>query len=225
MPGAWEIRSQNRMMLGIIHTDTTTIGWALGLRRLIVPGPVVAASGMPYDHCRNSICKKALDDGFDFVGFLDSDVIPPPDAFLRLMAHNLPIVSGVYCRRSTPHGVPVAIRKPGGWVQQLSGGLEEVDYVGAGLLLIRRDTLEKVPATRPSAGKRWFDWRVDMAGVKDPATGKDYYPPDECLSEDFSYCHWLKQNGIKTMLDTSIMAKHIGLAEAGFGTLQPFHAG
>lgn len=224
MAGAWEVRAANRMMLGIIHTETTTIGWSLGLRRLIVPGPVVTATGMPYDHCRNSLCQKALDDGFDYLGFLDSDVIPPADAFLRLLDHNLPVVSGMYCRRSPPHGIPVAIRNKV-WVQQITGGLEEVDYVGAGLLLIKREVLEKVPPTRPLAGKRWFDWRVDMRGVKDPTTGKEMYAPDECLSEDFQWCKHVKEHGYKVMLDTSIQAKHVGLAEATYGNLQPFHHG
>lgn len=146
----------------------------------------------------------------------NSDVIAPPDAILRLMAHNRPIVSGLYCRRSPPHAIPVMIRD-GQWVTSFTpGSLVEVDYVGAGCLLIHREVLEKLPPSRPECGKRWFDWKVDMAGIG---------PPGENLSEDFVMCKNARDKlGIRTVVDTSVVCQHIGLGTATFQSFVPTHA-
>jgi hypothetical protein len=224
MSGAWEVRDQKKILLHILHTDLCTIAFALGLRKLILPGQILPVTGMPYDHGRNSAVRACLDNGFEYLAGLDSDIIPPPDAFLRLLARNQPFISGLYHRRSPPHGVPVAI-KNGQWVTQFQpGSVFEVDTVGAGLLLIHRSVLEKTlqaGGQRPLQGKVWFDWKVDCRGLCGP-DGKPVHREDECLSEDFSYCRWVKRVlGVKVMLDTSVVAKHVGLAEAGYGSFKP----
>lgn len=212
MPGAWEILERNRVLTAILHVETTTIAWAMGLRNLQLPGPVAGFAGMPFDHARNQAAMAALDMQAEYLFFLDSDVIPPPDTVLRLMAHNAPIVSGVYCRRSHPHGVPVAI-KDGKWLNQLpQNALMEVDLVGAGCLLIRTDVLQKLPPSRN--GKHWFDWRVDLKGA-------GIVPDHECMSEDFVFCMNCKKAGFPVLLDTSIQCRHVGYAEATFGSLLP----
>ncbi len=216
MAGSWEIRESNKVLVGILHVDNVTIAWSFGLRNLIVPGRILPVSGMPYDMARNVVNQTALDSGAQFAFHLDSDVIPPRDAILRLMSYNLPIVSGVYHRRSPPHGLPVMIRN-GGWVQQYpENTLIEVDYVGAGCLLLRRDLLEACPPICPEQGKRWFHWKVDQSAL---------LKPGEALSEDFAFCaHIKKTMGIKTMVDTGVQCRHVGLAQAGYGTFSPCEA-
>lgn len=211
MPGAWEMRPQAAVLGAILHTDHCTIGWAFGLRNLALPGQVIGLAGMPYDMARNTACMRALEAGASHLFFLDSDVIPPRDAVYKLLAHNRPIVSGLYCRRSPPAGVPVMI-KDGKWITEFQpGSLVEVDLVGAGCLLIRRDVLENYPPHRP--GYHWFDWRVNMQNL---------LPPGDCLSEDFTFCKAAREKmGLKIFVDTSVVCKHIGLAEAGHGSFQP----
>ncbi len=213
MAGSWEIRKQQSVLAGVLHTDLVSVAWALGLRNLQVPGAILPVTGMPYDHARNSICQRALEGGFQHVFMLDSDVVPPNDAILRLLRHNLPLVSGVYHRRSPPHGLPVMIKGPT-WVSQYPANtLMEVDLVGSGCLLIRRDVLESLPPIDPHRGKRWFDWRVDMAGI---------LPPGEALSEDFAFClHVRRTLGLKVMVDTGIVCRHAGLAQAEYGKMVP----
>lgn len=212
MAGAWEILANPTMVLGILHVDTTTVAWSLGLRNLQLTGPIIPVSGMPYDMSRNVIAAKALELGVDHCCYIDSDVVAPPDTFLRLMRHNLPIVSGVYFRRSPPHGVAVAI-KNGHWVNPLpKNTLMEVDLVGAGCLCIKTDVLRALPPHRPD--KPWFDWAVD-------ARGKGILPEDECMSEDFTLNVYARKKGFKTYLDTSIICRHIGYAEAGPGYMKP----
>src|SRR3990167_9080572 len=143
MGGAWE--QQGSVLVGILHVEQTTVAWALGLRNLQIPGQIMPVTGMPFDHGRNTICMKALECGADYVYMLDSDVVPPPDAILRLMAHKQPLISGLYCRRSPPAGVPVMMRPVGQWITQWTpNAVIEVDVVGAGCMLIHRSILENL---------------------------------------------------------------------------------
>lgn len=211
MPGAWEVGSKS-VLCGILTVETVPTAWAFGFRKLIIPGPAIPVSGMPFDHARNVICQQALDGGFTHVFHLDSDVIPPNDAVMRLLAHNKPIVSGMYSRRSKPHGIPVML-KGGQWLTQFPMGQTiEVDLVGAGCLLIETDLLRQLPPIAPQKGKQWFDWRVDMASL---------LPQGEALSEDFSFCRWAQKHGHKIWVDTSIECRHAGLAQATYGKIEP----
>lgn len=190
------------------------MAWAFGFRNLVIPGGVAPISGQPFDMARNTGCMRMLENNFDYIFFLDSDVIPPHDAVIRLMKHDLPIVSGVYCRRSPPHMHPVAM-KGGQWLpfDLPQNQLLEVDVVGAGCLLIRRDVLEKMKPIAPEQGAHWFHWRVDMSGL---------LPPGEALSEDYAFClHAKRQLGISTILDTSVRARHVGLAQSMPGSFLP----
>lgn len=215
MVACWEHLEQNQVLAAFLHTEHTSIAWSLGLRSLIIPGPILPVTGAPYDHLRNQCCQAALEGGFRFLFFVDSDCVPPRDAILRLMKHNLPLVSGIYHRRSPPHGIPVMMKPLGRWMTQYPSHLFEVDVVGAGCLLIRRDVLEAFVRNPQRPGKPFFDWRVDMVG---------HLPQGECLSEDFTFCTHARRLGIKTMVDPSIQCRHIGLADAVPGAMIPCNA-
>lgn len=211
MPGAWEIMKRNSVLVGVLHVDTTTVAWSLGLRSLIIPGPEpMCLAGMPFDHARNMASMRLLESGLDYLFFLDSDVVPPRDTILRLMSYKQPIVSGVYCRRSPPASIPVMLKNGAWYDAKPNTGIHEVDLVGAGCLLISREVIQNLPPQRP--GKHWFDWRVDMQGI---------LPHHECLSEDFTFCHHARQNGYRILVDTGIQCKHVGLAQATYGKFEP----
>lgn len=212
MPGAWEQQIQS-VLAAVLHTDTTTLAWAFGLRNLQLPGQFIGLAGMPFDHARNVAAMRALEVGARWLFFLDSDVIPPHDAVLRLMSHNQPVVSGLYCRRSPPAAIPV-MQRGGQWVTEFpANALIEVDVVGTGCLLIRRDVLENMKPSDPRRGKHWFDWRVDMQGID---------PPGHAMSEDFTFCRRVREEmGLKVLVDTSVVCKHIGYAEATYGRFVP----
>lgn len=215
MAGAWEIRNAHSVLVYTLHTDLVSIAWSYGFRNLVIPGDYMGLAGMPYDHARNLACMRCLEGGYEWLFSLDSDVIPPRDAILRLLARNQPIISGLYCRRSPPHGVPVMIRD-GTWYSDFKpGSVVEVDLVGAGCLLLHRSVLESLPPQRPEAGKHWFDWRIDCQAV---------LPPGECLSEDFTMCQHSKRRGYKILVDTSVVCRHVGLAQSTFWKFEPCEA-
>lgn len=213
MAGCWEL--PNQVLVSTLQVDLVTTAWAYGMRNLIIPGniPPLPLAGMPYDMARNMACQRALELGADYLFFLDSDVIPPRDAIVRLINHRVPFISGMYSRRSPPWSVPVMIKNGTWFTDFIKGSVVEVDYVGAGCMLIARSILEQLPPIDPNRNKRWFDWRVDMQGITSSG---------DALSEDFSFCKQVRQKlGIPTLVDTSVECKHVGFAEATYGHYRP----
>ncbi len=93
------------------------------------------------------------------------------------------------------------------------GSTIEVDFVGAGLMVIHRTVLEALARNAHRPGRPWFDWKVDLQGIE---------PAGECLSEDFTFnLRCRRELGLKILVDTSIVARHCGFASAGFGTMTP----
>lgn len=225
MPASWEIKSGNSVLVGILHVDVTSIAWALGLRSLQIPGQISVVAGLPFDHARNALAMQAIDRGADYLFFLDSDVIPPGDAIVRLMSHNLPIVSGVYHRRSPPIGIPVMQKPAGQWITKYpQNQLIEVDVVGAGCLLIHRSVLERLPPQRH--GKHWFAWGVDL---KDSAA---VTRPWEIMSEDFTFCFkgdaWIagpQMKRIKQIREGDLVVDHLGDLRRVLGAIRRHYAG
>lgn len=206
MTGAWE-REQPSVLLAILTREIVTTKWAFGFRNLALPGSsgVSFRSGAPYDVMRNSACSDALAAGFQWVMFLDDDVIPPSDVFARLVRHDRDIVSGLYYRRQEPI-CPVAMKidaqGQAQWVTSWNPPecLLEIDLVGAGCLLIHRRALEGMP--RP-----WFEWEI---GKAEPATPRGR----GAMSEDFAFCANARRAGFAIHLDTSIRCEHVGLGQA-----------
>jgi len=91
----------------IPHGGEVTSEWALKLRDLALPvgTQIFMSRGMPIDVTRDSMVKSALDQGFEWIFFLDSDVIIPRDGLEKLLSHRQPLMCGMY-----------KAKKPGGWL-------------------------------------------------------------------------------------------------------------
>lgn len=212
--GSWEVGSSS-VLVAVLHTDVVTFQWSKGLRSLIIPnGDVMGFAGMPYDMARNVACQQAISFGCSHVFMLDSDVIAPPDAIVKLLSRAHPFISGVYHRRSPPAGIPVMM-KGGTWVTEYpANSVIEVDVVGSGCLLIDTNLLRACPPQRP--GSQWFDWRVHLNGL---------LPQGKCMSEDFTLCNHIREKmGIPVLVDTSVQCQHIGYSAYTYGNSQPLHA-
>jgi hypothetical protein len=217
MPGSWEIAFDSVLSCTLTREHVTT-AWASNFRNLIIPkGMPCFISGLPFAEARDNGCAKLMELGFEWLFFLDDDVLCPHDTILRLMSHKKKIISGVYYRRNSPI-VPVMLRDvpTGGrqWVTDYKiPDLMQVDYVGAGCLLIHRDVLKNLPPI--GIYNRWFEWRVSQANR----------PEQERLSEDFAFCQHARQHGFEIWVDTSIQAKHAGICASEMtptgGRLEP----
>jgi hypothetical protein len=217
MPGSWEILDQEihnpRVLVATLTRELVATTWAMGFKQLIIPnGTSTFISGMPFDHGRNTACQKLLELQWEYLFFLDDDVICPPDTIIRLVSHRLPIVSGLYYRRMLPL-VPCMLRHSESGPQWITSyqenALIEVDLVGAGCLLIHRQVLETLP---PLSNRcRWFQWQCDRTDL----------PPLDRSSEDFTFMTHARNHGYKIHVDTSIQCRHIGLSETDRNGIKP----
>lgn len=209
MPGAWE-REQPSVLVSILTRGVVPTKWAAHFRNMLLPatGQTNFISGMPFDHARNTAVETVLKHKFQWLLFIDDDVLFPADVFFRLSRHNLDIVSGLYFRRNEPL-FPVMLKTDGtqsSWVTKFTpNSVLEVDMVGAGCLLINRKVLESIQ-------KPWFEWLCD----------KDDLPQYEKVSEDFAFCRKAKRSGFKIHVDTSVECMHAGYGRTDTnGTFKP----
>lgn len=219
MPGSWELThaAANSVLVATLTRETVTTAWAGAFKHLQIPGSFTFLSGMPFDHARNSACQKLLELGWDWLFFLDDDVLCPPDTIVRLLAYRQPIISGLYFRRNEPL-LPVMLKEVEGggkqWITDYpANAIIQVDYVGAGCLLIHKSVLTKLPPL--SARCHWFDWQVDRTDL----------PADQKTSEDFTFCRHARNQGFKILVDTGIVCEHAGLSKSKDGKLTPLTAG
>ena len=205
---SWEIPKGPTMVVGICHRELVYghMKWAMDFRELQIPTHVYGLSShQPIDHARNSISELVFTHSATWLFFLDSDVCVSADGVQRLLARNLPIVSGLYRTRNPPHA-PLAMRRtpqpqPDGSTKMVltpvtswtPGELLEVDATGAGCLLIHRRVLEAFK----KAGQRPFRWTFGVPGEP------------EGLSEDFQFGADAAKLGFKIFVDTSVTCDHI----------------
>lgn len=174
------------------------IGGILGQRRPFDADLMVVQVGF-IDEARNALVREMLahPSGYTHLFFLDSDILLPPDALVRLLAGNLPIVSGLYRGRRPPHRPVAYVRAPrGGYVPipVRGGARRRVDAVGAGCLLIRREVLESV-------AEPWFATR---------------YRRQTFVSEDFTFCEKARAKGFEIHVDARVRCVHLEPAGVGF---------
>jgi glycosyltransferase involved in cell wall biosynthesis len=209
MPGSWEIRNPD-VLVAILTREMVTTKWALNFRKLMLPdsSDVIQISGMPFDHARNHACLHALQLNYKWLLFIDDDVLIPKDTYRRLVAHNKPVISGIYYRRVPPLAPVMLTDSDFGprYIEKYpSNSLIKADLVGAGCLLISNEILRRL-------GKNWFEWRVD----------RDDLGPNDRTSEDYSFCRRVRRE-LKTdiYVDTSIICDHVGFSASREGALAP----
>lgn len=212
MPGSWEITQvrQNRILIGILMPPdgAVTLDYAQAIRGLQVPpgSDFMRVIGLPWGPARNQAAKTALDNGFH-LAFLDSDVRVEPDAFMKLLATGLDIVSGLYYQRFFPYQ-PVAfnpsqdqqgniIRVPvTGWNP---GDIFPATFIPSGLTIYRRRLL----AALFSRFERIFEWGVDVKPI--PMEGGGQVPP---FSEDFVLSWRALQLGFQPFVHSGVVGLH-----------------
>ncbi len=162
------------------------------------------------DFARSKLATDILRMGFTETMWIDSDIRFNPDDVDRLREHNLPFVCGLYMRKVEKRFTctfPSEMRKV---TFGSGGGLTEIEAVGMGFSLIRKEVYDKILA-------QW-ELPVCNAGTKEEvipyflsmvikANDGNY----KYLFEDYSFCYRAKLCGFKIMADTRIRLWHIGL--------------
>jgi len=194
-----------RVAVGIPYQVDITMLWGF---KMLAPLIAVGAPnfekvpkmvrGIPLGVARDEIVKLALEDPkVTHILWVDTDNIcekpeDPNQAIQQLLQLNLPIVSGLY-RAKQKEGFNYAawadakIPNVVGFtpITGYTGNLVQVDTVGFGFCLIKREVFEKVP-------QPWFQW--------------DKPSP----SEDFNFCLKAKQYGYSINVFTDVQLGHKG---------------
>jgi len=145
---------------------------------------------------RNDICDVALRENWDYVLFVDSDMVFPPDALDRLMALNADVATAVYYARTGKHTPQIyskiyprtdEAKQICERFTEVPNGVFEVEGCGMGLCLIKREVIAEVT-------KEWY-------APFEPLPG---------LGEDFSFCYKARERGFKILADSTIEVGHIG---------------
>lgn len=156
--------------------------------------------GYNVEQVRNIMVNWMLLNGFDYMLSVDSDIILPQDALIRLLAAQTPtvgITSGVYIQRKEGVRIPeVYVHNPetGGQrnmdINLVQGDMRiEVEGVGFGCCLVSRAVFEAV-------GNPWFEYRSNIEFHK-------------VVSEDVDFCTKARAKGFRVVLDTGIKCGHI----------------
>ena len=157
------------------------------------------------------IHQKPFDDKlhYDYIMWIDSDIVFNTTQFLTLLKHNKPIVSGLYLMDGGKQYATVKdwdldfFRKHSyfqfltpdyinTWKNKNPNKLMEVEYTGFGFMLVKKGVFEKLKYP-------WFSPIYEKRIAKDVV--------DFC-SEDVSFCQKVLKQGIKIFIDPNIVVGH-----------------
>lgn len=175
--------------------DTVTAGYVGDLVRLCRRHPdarFTAALGIYIANLREQCVKIALHAGASHVLFIDSDMRFPEETVDRLLAAKKDIVAANYVQRTMPEWW--VARRDGQSVSSLGKtGLEAVDSVGCGVMLIKLSVLDALP--RP-----WFST---------PYNGQEH------VGEDVYFCQRASTAGFSVWIDHDVSqaVRHCSVVE------------
>ncbi len=196
-------RAKPRIAIGVPHESKVTMLWAQrSLLHIYALSPwcdkvPLFVRGVPLSIARDTIVELALKDPLvTHIMWVDTDIIPEqPNSFDQavniLYNCNEPIVSGVYrAKQATGFNYAMWRKNPEGEkgfipIVQWNGNWLQVDTIGMGFCLVKREVYEKIQ--RP-----WYPWEIGG------------------FSEDFNFCVKAQEKGYLINVITDVKLSHIG---------------
>ena len=189
-----------KILIAVPCMDSVAAQFAQALAMLEKEGKCLVSFviGSLIYNSRNDLARQALKLECDYILWLDSDMVFPPETLKYLLNEmeetGTDMISGLYFRRCAPFS-PVAFDtleiKDGkaSWTDYTGEltGLHEVGGVGFGCVLQKTDML------------------LDMA-----ARYGDFFGPIANVGEDLAFCWRARQLGYKIMLDCNLKLGHVG---------------
>jgi hypothetical protein len=182
---------------------------------------------------RNAIAAAFLQSGADLLLMIDSDQGIGPEAIERMVDFNQPVVGCMYPRRGVFNWSDVDFQGASDVEQilyqaqeyvgrlipdeagqvQYENGFARAEFVGTGVLLVRREAFERLMEHYPDLAKRGFGLGVYPAyeasgrwGFFNPMDNDEGVP----LSEDLSFCRRWRQTGGDIWADITSPVVHVG---------------
>lgn len=166
---------------------------------LIIPEGVTTTlehfTGYDCARARNKISAKAIDKGYDYVFMVDSDVVLPEDALVKLLSDNKKIVFGIYPRKYEDTVECIRIHPTIPWdiftvEESRFDDTIEVKACGFGCALI--------------------DTSV-FSHINYPFFKYEDFGNGDILSEDFYFCERARAAGFPIYANFSVKCKHKGV--------------
>jgi len=143
---------------------------------------------------------------YDYLMWIDSDIVFNSQQFEKLLKADKPIVSGLYIMQDNVHYATVekmddeVYRKTGSYKflsredVQKKKELFEADYTGFGWMLIKHGVFEQLeyPWFRPL----WSDFSTKTTKI------------EEFCTEDVAFCNLMKEKGQSIWIDPSVVVGH-----------------
>ena len=232
---------RRRLLLGIPVTGLVRVEWMVARYGQTIPTnwsmaermqPLSQISPLGYDvkDARNIIVQAAVQAGFEWLFFLDSDVILPPDTFLVLNEYmrqgDIPIVTGLYCTKSQPSEPLIYRGRGNSYFRDFKlGDKVWVDGTGMGLNLMNVKVLTEMWKDAPeylAGGNQkvrkvfdtpqfmWID--PEAGGIKGFQGTEDLSFYDRMIQGDYLAKAGFKKVARKKypiLFDTGLFARHI----------------
>ena len=208
------ICTPHRQVMGPVGPmlDTVTIHWMRARMKLQAPFGMdwteFRVDGMLVADARNAACQYALDNNFEFVFFLDDDVIVPTGALQQLANKilNYPevdVMSGVYCSKCD-YATPLIYKDDvshAHWQWTIGEMLiDGIKGFGMGCTLIRTSLLQRMAHSKDNP---WFKTTEKVEVIDDKVINTNE-------TEDFYFLtRARKECNSKLAVDTSILCNHI----------------
>lgn len=178
-----------------IVSSTVAVGWAFMFGKMLGVGvrtEIMCSNLGDVATARRELVKLALDTEATHVFWLDADILPEPDAALRLLEDDERVIGGLYRKRGFPYEpVVCSFDEEADMFKSFSAfdpeGVTEVGGMGHGCLLVETSVYREMAAYFED--DRWY--------VFDPDLGEDLY-----------FCKRLRALGVSVWLDARVRCSH-----------------
>jgi hypothetical protein len=144
---------------------------------------------------------------YDYIMWIDSDIVFTPEHFFKLLNHDKDIVSGLYMMNDNVHYATVEdwddnhFIEKGHFqflnremVQAKQGKLFTVDYTGFGWMLTKKGVFESLEY--PWFQPMWTEYEIDGKLIRD------------FTMEDVAFCKMIKAKGYDVLIDPEVIVGH-----------------
>jgi len=157
----------------------------MNLKRPCEVDTFIATKGYTPSEKRNYLIVKALNEQYDYILFVDDDMVLPPDTIEVLLGRQKDIIGGIYYFRGFP---------PERVVELFDENIPDEPFVckslGGGLILAKTSIFRKVKSP-------WFGTEVNQVGMT-------------VVSEDYLFADRVREAGYEIWCDPTLDIGHIG---------------
>lgn len=196
-----------KTLIAVPCMDMLHTAFAESLLNMVKPEGtgVCFKSGSLVQDSRNLLSLYAINNGYDTVLWLDSDMVFPADTLVRMQARvskGIDMVTGLYFKRTMPTSpvlykelLPPEKNENGEIVKRVS---DYTDYPHESMFTVAGCGFGCVMTTTALLKRMWDEY------------GPPFTPYFWC-GEDIAFCHRVNQSNVPICCDSSITCGHIGL--------------